>query len=351
MTDRVYIKDLGPNQWIEGMFAVQNAQLGLTRAGKPYLKCLIADKTGRLSARMWNANEELVNALPTDGFVRIEGQTQPYQGQLQVIVQHIEKAKPTDEELTHLLPVTENDVEQMFAELSAIVRTVQSPAIRALAEAYLQDTKLMDAFKQAPAGITLHHAFLGGLLEHTLGLLRLADRMLPLFADLNRDIIVLGLFIHDLGKCAELTWREGFAYTDDGQLIGHITRGAMWLEKKAELCGEAGHDIPRPALMVLQHIILSHHGRPEFGAAKLPATPEALFVSLLDNLEAKMQMAIEPTRRTEISDDDLNGHFTDKVWALDNVRLYRPDPLADEPTQPQATAAPPGGQPATEPAQ
>jgi len=332
MTDRIYISDLGPNQWIEGLFAVQNCQLGLTRAGKPYLKCLIADKTGRLPARMWNANEELVQSLPTDGFVRIEGQTQPYQGQLQIIVQDIEGAKPTAEELMHLLPATENDIEQMFDELSAIVRTVESPSMKALAEAYLQDAKLMDAFKQAPAGVTLHHAYLGGLLEHTLHLLKLADAMLPLMPKLSRDIILIGLLIHDLGKCAELTWREGFAYTDDGQLIGHIARGVIWLEQKAMLLAKAGHDIPKPALMVLQHVILSHHGKPEFGAAKLPATPEALFISMLDNLEAKMQMALEPTRGRNIDDSELNGHFTDKVWALDNVRLYRPDLLSAEAT-------------------
>ena len=330
MTDRVYINDLGPNQWIEGLYAVQNCQLGLTRNGKPYLKCLIADKTGRLPARMWNANEEMVNALPTDGFVRIDGQTQPYQGQLQIIIQHIEGAKPEPEELVHLLPATEKDIPQMFDDVSAIMRSMSSPSMKALAETYLQDAKLMEAFKQAPAGVQLHHAFLGGLLEHTLSLLKCAEAMLPNFDHLNRDIVLMGLFIHDLGKCAELTWRDGFAYSDDGQLIGHIARGVVWLEKKAEICASTGHEVPHAAVMVLQHIILSHHGRPEYGAAKLPATPEALFVSLLDNLEAKMQMAIEPTRSRGASDDELNGHFTDKICSLDNVLLYLPDPLAGE---------------------
>jgi len=158
----------------------------------------------------------------------------------------------------------------------------------------------------------------------------MAEAMLPEFPHINRDIVMLGLFIHDLGKCAELSWREGFQYTDDGQLVGHIARGAIWLEQKALLCGKAGHPVPKDLLSVLQHIVLSHHGRPEFGAAKLPATPEALFVSLLDNLEAKMQMATEATRGANLSEAELNGNFTDKLWALENVRFYRPDPLAEE---------------------
>lgn len=334
MSQRNYIKDLGPNQLIEGLFAVQNCQLGLTRAGKPYLKCLIADKSGRLPARMWNATEELVASLPTDGFVRIVGQTQPYQGQLQLILQEIAAAKPTAGDLPHLLPTTEKDVEQMFAELSAIVRSVAHPAMKALVETYLLDAKLMSAFKQSPAAQTLHHAFLGGLLEHTLSLLKHAEAILPLHPKLNRDLILTGLFIHDMAKCAELSWREGFTYSDDGQLIGHIARGAIWLEGKIALCAKTGHEVPRDAAMVLLHIVLSHHGKPEYGAAKLPATPEALFVSLLDNLEAKMQMAEEATRGSNLSEAELNGNFTDKLWALDNVKFFRPDPLAPPPEAP-----------------
>lgn len=329
-SDRTYIKDMAPNELVEGVFAIQNAQLGLTRQGKPYLKCLLADKTGRVPARMWNANEELVRSLPPDGFVRIEGQTQPYQGQLQIIVQDVETVRPDAAELHHLLPSTEKDIAAMYDEVVALLRTVSSPSMRALAEAYLQDAKLMEAFKQAPAGVMLHHAYLGGLLEHTLGLLKLAELILPRYPQLNRDIVLLGLFIHDLGKCAELTWQQGFAYTDDGQLVGHIARGVVWLERKSEVLHQAGHEIPRDALMVLEHIILSHHGKPEFGAARTPSTPEALFVSMLDNFEAKMDMALTPTRGEDLTQTELNGNFTEKIWALDNVRYYRPDPLALE---------------------
>ena len=336
MTERTFINKLAPNQLIEGLFSIQNCQLGLTKAGKPYLKALVADKTGRLPARMWNANEELVNALPTDGFVRLEGQTQPYQGELQVIINHIEPARPEPKELTNLLPSTDHDIEKMFEEVTAILHSLQSPSVRALAETYLLDTKLMEAFKISPAAVMLHHAFLGGLLEHTLHLMKLADQMLPLYPELNRDIVMMGLFVHDLGKCAELSWQQGFQYTDQGQLIGHIARGTIWLEQKAAIAAKAGHALPAEALMVLQHIVLSHHGKPEYGAQMPPSTPEALFVSLLDNLEAKMQMGIDPTRGRTAPTSEVNGHFTEKIWALDNVRLYRPDPLANESQSPPA---------------
>ena len=189
----------------------------------------------------------------------------------------------------------------------------------------------MDRFCQAPAATTLHHACLGGLLEHTLAVMRLADAVLPLYPQLNRDIVVFGLFIHDLGKCSELSWERGFTYSEDGHLVGHIARGAVWLEEKAAACEQAEPPVavPTPILRVLQHIILSHHGLPEFGALKVPATPEAVAVAMIDNLDAKLNMSLAATR----GDDVPEGAeaFTEKVWAL-GTRMYRPDPTTVEAT-------------------
>ncbi len=324
MASRTYIRDLSPNQLIDGVYAVQNCQLGKTKNGKPFLKCLVGDRSARTPGRMWNITEEMFNELPTDGFVYLEGQTQPYQGEIQVIIQSIRVVKPSPEELEDLLPHTQFGIEDMLAELRERLATVQHPALRALVDAYLNDEPLMARFRRAPAAMTLHHAFIGGLLEHTLSLLRLAEAFCPLYPQLNREIILTGLFIHDLGKCAELCWDSGFGYTEDGHLVGHIARGAIWLELKARQCAEAGTPIPDSVLRVLQHIILSHHGKPEFGALKIPATPEAIAVSLLDNLDAKLQMAIAATRETTVG-GELGGDFTEKIWALE-TRLYRPDP-------------------------
>lgn len=328
MKQRTLIRDLEANQFLEGIFAIHNCQLGQTKAGKPFIKCLLSDRSGRTPGRMWNASEQIFRGLPTDGFVYLEGQTQPYQGEIQIIINNVYGADPTEEDLDWLLPTSAFDLDEMLTEVKAMLTTLTHPAIKALAGAYLADEALMARFRRAPAAVTLHHAYIGGLLEHTLNLLKLAEAMLSRYPQLNRDIVLLSLFIHDLGKCAELTWDAGFAYTDDGQLVGHIVRGAMWLERKAQACADAGVPVPEPLLRVLTHIILSHHGKPEFGAAKLPATPEAFFVSMLDNLDAKMQMALAATRGDAAPDADgeqLGGDFTEKIWALE-TRLYRPDP-------------------------
>jgi 3'-5' exoribonuclease len=321
---RVFIRDLGPAQFVEGLFAVQNCQLGQTKSGKPYIKCLLADKTGRTPGRMWNATDELFRQLPTDGFVWIAGQTQPYQGEMQIIIQQIQAQDPTAMELRDLLPCTEYNVDEMFREVLRYLQTLEHPALKALADRYLEDGKLMEQFCQAPAAMTLHHAYIGGLLEHTLSLMRLAEVILPLYPKLNRDIVLLGLFVHDLGKCVELTWEQGFGYSADGQLVGHVARGILWLEEKARACEQLDPPVKIPAaiLRVMHHIILSHHGQAEFGALKVPATPEAIVINLIDNLDAKMNMALSAARNGE---SDLGGDFTEKVWAL-NTRLYRPDP-------------------------
>ena len=327
---RRFIAELEASQFVDGPFAIQNCQLGQTKAGKPFIKCLLADKTGRTPGRMWNATEELFASLPTDGFVWIAGQTQPYQGEMQIIIQDIRPYDPNDRELADLLPSTEHDVDQMFAEVLRLMQSIENEHLQALVNAYFSDGDLMDRFCQAPAATSLHHAYLGGLLEHTLSLLRAAESLLPHYPQVNRDVVLMGLFLHDLGKAHELHWNTGFAYSDDGQLVGHIARGVTILDRKAE---EVEHDdegpgkLPGPLLRVLEHVILSHHGVPEFGALKIPATPEAIFISILDNLDAKMNLALGETRSAaaERKAQLGGGDFTEKLWAL-NTRLYRPDP-------------------------
>ena len=326
MAKRTPIKDLKPSQLIEGVYAVQNCQLGQTKAGKPFIKCLLQDKSGRTPGRMWNASEELFAKLPTDGFVWLEGQTQPYQGEIQIIIQQIAAVDPSPADLVELLPCSAHDPDDMFADLSALLYTIQNPALKTLVDAYLFDDALMDQFKRAPAAMTLHHAYLGGLLEHTLCVTKLAEAVLPLYPQLNRDLVLAGVFLHDLGKCAELTWERGFGYSEDGHLVGHIARGLVWLNEKAQQCAQKGTTVPEPVLRVLEHIIVSHHGLLEHGALKLPATPEAIAVSMLDNIDAKMQMSLGAAGRDE-PDRNLTagGNLTEKVWAL-GTRIYRPDP-------------------------
>ncbi len=321
------IRSLPPNGYVEGVYAILNPQIGTTRAGKPYLKCLLRDATGEVTARQWSLDEAAFSELGSTGFVWAAGHTQLYNGQLQLIVEQLKPVQVGQDELAALLPSTNRNIDEMFGEVTAMLGTLGHPAVKALAEVYLADEDLMSSFRQAPAAVSMHHAYIGGLLEHTLQLLKLAEVMLPLYPRLNRDIVLIGLFLHDLAKTTELTWERGFDYTADGNLIGHVVRGAIWLQVKAALAGkQSGHRLPPDALRVLQHIILSHHGEPEYGAAKLPSTPEAIFVAMLDNLDAKTEMALSHSRPDPAPVLVIEGDFTDKVWAL-GTRLFKPDPL------------------------
>jgi 3'-5' exoribonuclease len=324
------IAEMMPSERVSGVFAITNAQLGRTRQDKPFLKVMVSDKTGELTARMWSIDEATFRSLPTDGFAYIEGETQPYQGELQLIIQTISRAEPSLEEMRDLLPCSKRDPGEMFAEVVALLDTLEHPAMKMLAKVYLDDARLMEDFRKAPAAKSMHHAYLGGLLEHTLTLMKLADVVCPLYPKISRDLVLMGLFLHDLGKTRELVYDKAFGYSDRGELIGHIVEGALMLQERVQtLIREHAVRLPSGTLTVLQHIILSHHGVPEYGAAKIPATPEAILVSMLDNMDAKTTMALAAARPDRVASFDAGGNFTEKQWALD-TKLFKPDVLASK---------------------
>ena len=329
VSTRKFIRDYQPSDYVEGVFCISNGQLGRTKTDKPYLKCLLKDKTGDLAARMWSIDQDFYRKLPQEGFVYIEGEVQAYQGDLQLIIRVIEPHTPTQEEMHDLLPVSPHNIDEMFGELAALMATLKHPGMQALAQVYLTDEPLMTAFRVCPAAKNMHHAYLGGLLEHTLQLLKLGSALCPLYPKLNRDIVLMGLFLHDLGKTREIVFDRAFTYSDRGELVGHIVDGAIMLHDRAQLVmRQTGQRLPKHAVMVLQHIILSHHGQPDFGAAKLPSTPEAIMVSLLDNLDARTFMALAAARPDRDTPIELGGNFTEKQWALE-TKLFRPDPLGE----------------------
>ena len=319
--DHQRVAMLGDRTYVEGVYSIVNPQLAQTRNNKPYLKCMIRDASGEVTARAWNFEEAQFDTIANAGFVFLRGSTQAYQGQVQLVIEQIEPREVTVEEMRSLLPSTTKDIDAMFARVAELLRSMEHPAMRALAEQYLGDERLMEDFRAAPAAMSVHHAWIGGLLEHTHQMMELADRMLPLYPALNRDIVLFSLFAHDLGKTVELDWERGFSYTNEGQLVGHIVRGAIWLQIKAAHASKV-EKLPGETLRVLQHILLAHHALPEHGAAKIPATPEAVFVAQLDNLDAKSKAAISAAMREYAG----GGDWTDKVWALD-TKVYRPDPL------------------------
>jgi 3'-5' exoribonuclease len=320
------VSEMTGQGFVHGVYSLVNPQIGTTRNGEPFLKCLLRDATGEAIGRLWRFDPATMPDITSTGFVRIEGSQETYQDKLQIKIGEIWSHEPSSEELTELLPSTRKNIDEMFAEVTALILTLEHPAAKALGAAYLDDSKLMEDFRVAPAAMQIHHAWIGGLLEHTLQLMKLADGMLPNYPRLNRDIILISLFIHDMGKVEELRWDRGFEYTREGNLIGHIARGAMWLEDKAKVAEDnLGEPLPDGFITVLQHIVLSHHGQLEHGAAKLPSTPEAIFVSQLDNLDAHTQTALDNARpfvTTAIGEEA----FTERLWSL-NTKLYRRDPL------------------------
>lgn len=326
------LRDLRPQVYLDGIYTLVNPQVGVTRQQKPYFKALLRDASGEVAVRMWTFDPEHLAEVSRTGFVWISGQAQEYGGHVQVIAETLRPVQVEARDLARLLPTTSGNIDAMYEEVARILRSMRHPAMLALAEQYLSNEALMRGFKHAPAAVSVHHAWIGGLLEHTLQLLRMAEVLLPHYPSLNRDLVLMGLFLHDLGKTVELEWERGFNYTADGNLIGHIVRGAVWLQAFAAAAGrESGKRLPPEALRVLQHIVISHHGSPEFGAAKPPSTPEAVFVAMLDNLDARTAIAVGAADR-ERGDAHKPGHeFTDKIWALE-TRIYRPDPLASDAT-------------------
>ncbi|MBX3355559.1 MAG: HD domain-containing protein [Phycisphaeraceae bacterium] len=333
------LRDLRPQVYLDGVYALVNPQVGVTRNQKPYFKALLRDASGEVAVRMWTFDPEDFHEVSRTGFVHVSGQAQEYGGQVQLIAESMRAVEVDTAALAKLLPSTRHNIDAMFAEVTRLLQSMQHPAMVALANQYLSNESLVRGFKHAPAAVSVHHAWIGGLLEHTLQLLRLAEAMLPLYPELNRDLVLMGLFLHDLGKTVELEWERGFNYTADGNLIGHAVRGAIWLQAFAGAAArESGHRLPAEALRVLQHIVISHHGNPEFGAVKVPSSPEAIFVSALDNLDAKTAIALTAANRSK-GDSHQPGHeFTERIWSID-TRIYRPDPLAapEAPAEDHAT--------------
>jgi 3'-5' exoribonuclease len=276
-------------------FLLVNPQLGTSRGGGTYLRCLLRNAGGQTAGRGWSFDAARLSQLKDASTVSIDGQVVEWQGSPQINIESIEVFDADHETLMALMPVTRGDIPAMFAEVANMVRRLDDPAMRGLAEAFLDDEPLMQRFREAPAGVSKHHACIGGLLEHTLQVMRLVDAVLGTYKDteieLDRDIVMLAAFLHDLGKTEELDWSRGFSYTDDGNLVGHIVRGTIMLEEKASEAELAGSPpVGRQTLRHLQHLILSHHERPEFGAARRPATPEAHVLCLIDRLDATLNL-------------------------------------------------------------
>jgi 3'-5' exoribonuclease len=312
---RRFVQQLADGDPLDDVYLVTDKQLRANRNGNLYLQVELRDRTGSLSARLWNAGEPLFRSFEAGDFVYAKGKVQLFQGALQIILSHIERTEAEKVDLADFLPHTEQDVGKMLDRLRGTLIRLANPHLRALAECFFMDDHFVQAFCRVPAGVRNHHAYLGGLLEHVVTLLDGAERLLPLYPEVERDLLLMGIFLHDIGKVRELSYGKVFAYTDEGQLIGHLVIGVELLNEKAakvpDLTGEA---MPLELLLRLKHMILSHHGSYEFGSPKLPMTPEAMALHCLDNLDAKLHSF---TR--EIRDDPNQA----SAWTPFNQALQR----------------------------
>ncbi|CAN5592297.1 HD domain-containing protein [soil metagenome] len=320
---RLFLCDCQPGDLVEDVFIVSGKQLSTTNTGKYFIKAFVSDRTTQVTARMWNATREIFNALPESGFIRVRGRVENYQNNLQFIIESLWPAKDGTYQIDDLMPHTDKNVEAMCKRLTEILQSIQNRHLAALIQAYLDDEALMANFCRAPAAMSFHHAFVGGLLEHTINAIEVAEGVVKFYPGLNRDLVIAGIFLHDIANTWELSYECAFGYTDGGYLIGHIVKSAMWVEHKSKIAEETlGEKIPQPLIDVVQHMILSHHDRPESGSPKVPATPEAIAVHMIENMDAKLTMALRATRGEQPT--GIEGNWTEYMKAFGG-KLYRPD--------------------------
>jgi 3'-5' exoribonuclease len=309
------VSQIGPQESVDEVFIAVDKQMRPNRNGVLYLQFDLRDATGTLSARLWNATESVFQSFDDGDYVRVEGTTQVFQGALQMIATRIERVAPEEVNPAAFLPSASIDIERHTYRLRQLLATIEHPGLKVLADCFLADSTFLRKFTQAPAGIKNHHAYIGGLLEHVVNLMELVDRIAPRYPQLDRDLMLLGAFLHDAGKVDELSYDRGFAYTDEGQLIGHLVMGVELLDDKVrDAERKLGEPLPREAVLRLKHIIVSHHGEYEFGSPRLPMTLEAIALHHLDNLDAKVHSFHQQMR------DDPNSGSS---WTLFNHQIGR----------------------------
>jgi 3'-5' exoribonuclease len=315
--EHIFVDQIQAGATIDGIYMISQPVLRSTTRGDLYIAMFVSDKTGRLNGRIWQATEQLFNSLPKEGFAHIRGRSELYQNALQIVADHIAAVPAEKVDINDYLPRTEKDVQQMFEEVKKIVSEIKNPFLKGLVNEFLSDKELMKNFCKAPAATANHHSYIGGLLEHTNNMLNVAKAILPFYPQLQSDLVLAGIFLHDMGKTEELSYQMAFGYTDSGQLIGHIVLTVKMVNKKAEAIEKAGQEVDKEILESLEHIILSHHGQYEFGSPKLPMTAEAFLISYLDNIDAKINQVTD-----KIDSEPGESNWTGFVKALDS-KLYR----------------------------
>lgn len=281
----VYAADIHDNQPVDSLFLVSSKNHGVTKGGNTYLVLKLLDRSGEIEARVWDRADDLGRGFDKNDFVRVRGQATLYQGKMQIRVQDVARVDEKNVTAADFLPKSSFDPDAMLGELQTILRGIKNPHLLALAEACFADQGLMELLKRAPGAKTIHHPYLSGLLEHTLSLLKLILKVVENYREVDVDLLLIGGFLHDIGKVYEFSYERAVEYTDEGQLLGHLVMEVEMVGKKIAAIA----DFPNELAMLVKHLLVSHHGAYEFGSPKLPQTVEAIMLHALDDLDGKIQ--------------------------------------------------------------
>jgi 3'-5' exoribonuclease len=307
---KTFISELKPNQEVVSAFVVTEKQLRATRTGSSFVTLRLVDRTGEVVGRIWENAQALEQTIPVGGAVSVKGRCETYKGEIQLNIQQVSPLDRRDVDPGDFLPVCPTDPGFLLQQLKRMVSSLKSVPLRRLMQAILDDRSLMERLKRAPAAKSMHHAYIGGLLEHTVSVAMLASLAAKHYPFLDRDLLVVGALLHDIGKVDELTCDLAIDYSDSGRLLGHMILGLQIIEEKIRSLSS----FPVEEALVLKHLILSHHGEHEFGAVKLPMTREAFVLHFIDDLDAKMSTL---TRVLEQGGDE------GKAWTAYQPALQR----------------------------
>ncbi|MGQ9769507.1 MAG: 3'-5' exoribonuclease YhaM family protein [Thermogutta sp.] len=316
---RKYVNQVRPEENINEIFLVTSRQLRPNRNGVLYLQMRLTDRTGSIDARMWNVDENILSRFDVGDYIRVEGTTQVFQGAIQLIVSRVQRVPPTEVEAADFTLVTPREIDRALNQIAERLRRITNPFLRALVDYFLLDEQFMARLAESPAAVSFHHAYRGGLAIHIANMLELASTVATLYPVVNSDLLMAGVFLHDIGKTQEFARGQELTYTDPGQLVGHI---AIALEMLTEAVNNVekllGEPFPEELLLRLKHMLVSHHGEYEFGSLRLPMTLEAIALHCIDYLDSRMAACVERVQ----GDPPVDSPWTAFFPAL-NRKLYR----------------------------
>jgi 3'-5' exoribonuclease len=315
----LYINQIGDNDKVDAVYRIYEKQLRPNKNGNLYLQFNLSDRTGVLSARYWNATVEQAEQFNNGDYVRVEGTSQKFQGVVQIIVRRMTRVLESEVDVNDFVRSGNVDISVRRVRLRELLRTLTNPVLQNLADCFLIDEEFMDKFCSVPAGVKLHHAYRGGLLEHTTQMMETAVQIAILYPQLNRDLLLMGTFLHDIGKTVELSSGNDMHYTDAGQLLGHSVMGVEILRDKIVESERLSGQVFDPQIaMLLKHFLISHHGEYENQSSKLPMTLEAQTLHFIDSIDSK----IAEYQRYITEDPNQGNAWTNYIPTIER-KLYK----------------------------